>query len=186
MQYTVWHLEMNAPDKLPEELRAKRQPNLEFQVIEAEIPAPEFQRFWYTAIGGDWHWTQRLSWTLEQWREWCDRPELRLFVAYVRGTPAGCFNLERQGDEMHSDDIEIKYFGLLPAFTGQGFGSSLLTECLETAWNSGAKRVHLNTCSLDHPAALKNYQARGLKIFKTEIMHEELAESPPGPWPSAR
>jgi hypothetical protein len=74
MQYTVWHLEMNAH----EELRAKRQPNLEFQVIEAEIPAPEFQRFWYTAIGGDWHWTERLSWTLEQWREWCDRPELRL------------------------------------------------------------------------------------------------------------
>jgi GNAT superfamily N-acetyltransferase len=177
MQYTVWHLEMNAR----EELRAKRQPNLEFQLIEAEMPAPEFQRFWYTAIGGDWHWTERLSWTLEQWREWCNRPELRLFVAYVRGTPAGCFNLE-----WHGDEIEIKYFGLLPAFTGKGLGSSLLTECLETAWISGAKRVHLNTCSLDHPAALKNYQARGFKMFKTEIRQEKLAEFPPGPWPGAR
>jgi ribosomal protein S18 acetylase RimI-like enzyme len=182
MQYTVWHLEMNTR----QELRAKRQPNLEFRVIEAQIPAPEFQRFWYTAIGGDWHWTERLSWTLEQWREWCDRPELRLFVAYLRGTPAGCFNLERQVDDVQGDEVEIKYFGLLPAFTGKGLGSSLLTECLEIAWNSGAKRVHLNTCSLDHPAALKNYQARGFKIFKTEIRHQELAEFPPGPWPGAR
>jgi ribosomal protein S18 acetylase RimI-like enzyme len=181
MQYTVWYLEINAR----EESRAKRQPRLEFQVIEAEIPAPEFQRFWYTAIGGDWHWTERLTWTLEQWREWCERPELRLFVAYMRGTPAGCFNLERQVDEIRGAEIEIKYFGLLPAFTGKGLGSSLLTECLEIAWASGAKRVHLNTCSLDHPAALKNYQARGFKIYKTEIKHEELAECPPGPWPGA-
>jgi GNAT superfamily N-acetyltransferase len=197
MQYTVWHLEMNSRD----EFVPKPQPSKpdfqvpdfqvpdfqvpdfqvpDFQVIEAKIPAPEFQRFWYTAIGGDWHWTDRLNWTLEQWRNWCDRPELRLFVAYLEGTPAGYFNLEHQGD-----NIEIKYFGLLPHFTGHGWGAILLSKCLEQAWDGGAKRIHLNTCSLDGPAALRNYQARGFKIYNTEIKDEVMPEKPPGPWPGA-
>ena len=28
--------------------------------------------------------------------------------------------------------------------------------------------VVVNTCSLDHPGALANYQARGMRIFKTD------------------
>ncbi len=32
----------------------------------------------------------------------------------------------------------------------------------------GARRVWLHTCTLDHPAALPNYVARGFRPFKTE------------------
>lgn len=157
--------------------------NLEhFVVQKAELPSPELQRFLYTAVGGNWYWIDRLPWTLEQWRAWTHRPELHTFVAYLRGTPAGYYNLEQQDD----GDVEIVYFGLMPQFVGQGLGGALLTNALESAWDLGARRVHLNTCSLDGPAALTNYQARGLKVFKTETMLKELPEEPTGPWPDWR
>ena len=31
------------------------------------------------------------------------------------------------------------------------------------------ERVWVHTCSLGHPSALKNYQARGFTIYKTEV-----------------
>jgi hypothetical protein len=30
------------------------------------------------------------------------------------------------------------------------------------------RRVWVHTCTLDHPSALKNYQARGFSLYKTE------------------
>ena len=177
-EITIWHLEMRSI----EDIRPKRV-NLEhFVVRKAGLPSPELQRFLYTAVGGDWYWIDRLPWTLEQWRAWTDRPELHTFVAYLRGTPAGYYNLEEQPD----GDVEIVYFGLMTQFAGQGLGGALLTDALENAWDLGARRVHVNTCSLDGPAALTNYQARGLKLFKTETKLKELPEEPIGPWPGSR
>ena len=59
------------------------------------------------------------------------------------------------------------YFGLLPQFIGQGIGGNLFTRAIECGWNLGAKRVWVHTCSLDHPQALNNYLARGLRLFST-------------------
>ena len=86
-----------------------------------------------------------------------------MWVLTVEGEPAGYFELRRNGT-----DIEIAYFGLLPAFTGRGLGAHLLTEAVEQAWAAGATRVWLHTSTLDHPAALPNYLKRGFTIFKTE------------------
>jgi GNAT superfamily N-acetyltransferase len=72
-------------------------------------------------------------------------------------------------------DVEIKSFGLLPAFIGQGLGGHLLTVAVERAWapagdgGLGATRVWLHTCTHDHPHALQNYRARGFSVFKTEV-----------------
>lgn len=166
----------------PNDLRAKRVNLEQFVITKAALPSPEFQRFLYTAVGGDWYWMDRLPWTLEQWRAWVDRPELHTFVAYLHGTPAGYYNLEQQAD----GDVEIVYFGLLAQFAGQGLGGALLTDALERAWALGARRVHVNTCSLDGPAALTNYQARGFKIFKTKTLQKELPDQPIGPWVGSR
>ena len=64
--------------------------------------------------------------------------------------------------------VEIAYFGLLPAFVGQGLGKFLLTKAVERAWARGAARVWLHTSSLDHSSALSNYLARGFSIWKQE------------------
>ena len=177
-EITIWHLEMRSPD----ELKPKRAKLKEFVITKAEIPSAELQRFLYTAVGRNWYWIDRLPWNLQEWHAWTDRPELHTFVAYLRGTPAGYYNLEEQAD----GDVEIVYFGLMPDFAGQGLGGAMLTDALEHAWALGAKRIHVNTCSLDGPAALTNYQARGLKIFKTETVVKELPDQPIGPWEGSR
>ena len=83
---------------------------------------------------------------------------------YLRGTPAGYFELDDQ-----DGDVEIAYFGLLPQFLGKGLGGGFLTAAVEKAWEMGAARVWVHTCSLDHPNALKNYQARGFQIYRESL-----------------
>jgi len=147
----------------------------------AQSPSPELNRFLYTAVGGDWHWVDRLTWTYQQWQEWVHRPELDTWVAFISGAPAGYFELESQA----SSNVEIVSFGLLPPFIGQGLGGHLLTVAVGEAWRIAAKRVWLHTCTLDHPGALSNYQARGFRVFQKSTVSQEVLEHSPGPCPGA-
>ncbi|MDZ7260768.1 MAG: GNAT family N-acetyltransferase [candidate division KSB1 bacterium] len=174
----IYYLEMTHPS----ELRPKRLNNPNLKIEEVKIPCPEFNRFLYTAVGGDWFWIDRLGWSYQQWYEYLNRPELKTWVAYLSGTPCGYFELEMQPDL----NVKLVYLGLLPQFIGQGLGGHLLTEAVERAWQMGASRVWVHTCSLDHPGALKNYQARGFKIYKEVEMYKELPAETPGPWLGAR
>ncbi len=174
---TIYHLEMT--DRA--QLRPATRNHAEAEIRRAELPSPEFNRFLYSAVGGDWHWRDRLTWSYARWMEWLDRPDVETWVAYVRGTPAGYVELESQPD----GSVEIAYFGLLPAFIGQGLGGQLLTFAITRGWDLGASRVWVHTCSLDHPGALANYQARGLRLFKQEDKWVALPVEPPGPWPGA-
>ena len=67
-------------------------------------------------------------------------------------------------------EIEIAYFGLLEEYHNKKLGSCLLSEAIKKSFESKIDRVWLHTCSLDHKNALKNYIARGMKIFKTETV----------------
>ena len=55
-------------------------------------------------------------------------------------------------------------------YFGKKLGGYLLSEAIKNSFNQGAKRVWVHTCSLDHENALKNYLARGMKVFKTETL----------------
>lgn len=161
-EVTIHYLEMTSPaDYTP-----AREPAEPLDFLRAERPLPEWNRFFYVAVGRPWHWVDRLPWPREKWLAWVDRPELETWVAYARGTPVGYFELERQAEA----NVEVAYFGLLPHFTGRGFGGALLNRAIERAWEQGTRRVWLHTCTLDHPAALGNYLARGFRQFdeKTE------------------
>jgi ribosomal protein S18 acetylase RimI-like enzyme len=69
------------------------------------------------------------------------------------------------------------YFGLGPAYHGQGFGKHLLSVGVQQAFADGAERVWLHTCSLDGPYALANYQARGFVPYKTSSHEQVLVKS---------
>ena len=174
---TTTYLEMTSRAQLRPAPPAKNA----IALVRAEVPCPAFNRFLYTAVGARWWWYTRLSWTHAQWLAYLERPELHTWVAYVSGSPAGYFELEGQGD----GNVEIAYFGLLPEFIGKGVGGPLLTAAITRAWDMGAARVWVHTCDLDHPAALPNYQARGLRVFRVEQRVEELPDEPLEPWPGA-
>jgi GNAT superfamily N-acetyltransferase len=171
---TVRYLELTRPD----ELRPKRLPGSDVAVAKVDPPIPELNRFFYCAIGGGHKWLDRRQWTLREWTAYTDRSEIATWILTTQGVPAGYFELERQPDGA----IEIKLFGILRQFVGQGLGAHMLTEACERAFATGASRVILNTCSLDHPGALRNYMARGFREYGSEVEHRQLPDRPPGPW----
>ena len=177
VELTTWYLEMLDPGQLRPKLI--QHPNLVIQ--QAELPCPEFSRFLYTSVGGDWYWYHRRAWAYDRWSEYLSRPELQTWVAYVSGTPAGYVELEAQPE----GNVEIVYFGLLRQFIGQGLGGHLLTVGIEQAWAMNASRVWVHTCNLDGPYALKNYQSRGFTLYDTQLEVIELPEQLPGPWSGA-
>ena len=172
----VSFLEMRSPDQLHPAGAT------DLEVRRAEVPAPELNRFFYTAVGGDWFWVEKLPWTYAQWRAFVDRPGFSTWVASLRGTPAGYFELERLADGA----VEIAHFGLLPAFVGQGHGGHLLTIAVREAWALGATRVQLNTNERDHPRALANYLKRGFVVVRRGPAAADYPAESPGPWPGAR
>ncbi len=155
---TVWYLEMKEPAPAPD-----LSPPAGIRVEEACHPQFSVNQFLYTWIGAAWHWTDKLLWSDAQWRDYVERDSLRTWTATVDGSLAGYFELEKRQDQ----SVEICYFGLAQRFIGRGLGSYLLQQAIDEAWTWGANKVTVNTCSLDHPAALTNYQRRGFTLTET-------------------
>ncbi len=155
----TYYLEMTAPSQL-----SPAPPRDDLQLIRCEHPSPEFHRFLYAQVGAAWRWIDRLEWSDERWLAYLDRPEQQTWFGLVGGAPAGYFELEAQP----GGSVEIAYFGLLPRFIGRGYGGALLTSAVERAWDMGARRVWVHTCTLDHPSALANYRRRGFRLYKEE------------------
>ena len=135
-------------------------------ITEAKIKEYRFNRFLYCLVGEAWQWHDKLNDSDSSWKTYAERDNLRTWVAYYEGAIAGYFELEMSDDQ----EVEIKYFGLAPRFIGKGLGGYLLTYAIQQAWDvCNAKRVWVHTCSLDHPSALANYQARGLVLYHQEV-----------------
>jgi len=162
---TTWYLQFQGPQQ--------QMPQWPVGVtfVEAEIASPELSQFLFTAVGLPWRWFSRLSWSYQDWLDYLTKEQVRTFVLYQRGTPAGFVELWRHPaagtQKLQGDSVELKFFGLLPAFTGQGLGTLLAQAAIVMAqrWCEGA--VWLHTCTDDHPAALHTYQKAGFVITET-------------------
>lgn len=152
-----------------------------------EVP-PEYARFLYGLVGGPWHWTDRLGWTRREWVEDLTVPGTEFWILYGGGVPLGYVQLQpvRHTDGTH---VEIRYFGLAQQAIGRGLGGRLLEHGVRAAWSlperfdlPAATRVWVHTCTLDGPAALANYRARGFVVCHVEETDEPVADTPLGSW----
>jgi GNAT superfamily N-acetyltransferase len=166
---TRTYLEMRSPG----DLVPFRIDDQDIRVEHAPECPPSFFRYLYAEVGRRYHWLDRLSWTREQIRARLAQPGVTLWVLSIKGAPAGYFELERHPD----GSVEIAYFGLLPEFLGRGLGKHLLTAAVEAAWALGPNRVWLHTCTLDDPAALPNYKARGFEPYREIVYETEVPTS---------
>src|SRR4030095_3885498 len=131
---------------------------------------PDLYRELYEGVGTDYHWRDRRSWSDEKLQAHLDQSTIEIWVLRERSSPRGFFELARHED----DSVEIAYFGLMPTGIGQGLGRALLTTAIDEAWKQKPSRVWLHTCTLDHPAALANYLARGFQVTHSERYTVEL------------
>jgi GNAT superfamily N-acetyltransferase len=176
VQVTTWYLEMTSPEQ-----QAPPPPAApELVVRQAELPSPELSRALYTGVGSRWLWSDRHSWSWARWHDHLAREDVETWVAWVRGTPTGYAELERTADA-----VELVSFGLLPAFFGRGYGPRLLDVAVRRAWALGPRRVWVHTCTLDGPAALSTYRARGFEVYDERTGPQEVPDAPLEPWPGA-
>jgi GNAT superfamily N-acetyltransferase len=164
----ITYLEMRSPAAL----LPKRGSDPRFAIREATVKQWQFNRFLYALVGAAWSWTDKQAWSDQHWADYVASDSLRTFVGYYDGSIAGYYELQHQVRE-----VEIVYFGLAPQFIGRGLGGILLTSALEIAWTMNPNRVWVHTCTLDHPAAVPNYQARGMTIYKVETAPDNHSDA---------
>src|SRR5689334_18574786 len=134
--------------------------------------SPERYRALYREVGQPWHWRDREAWSDAELATYLARPEIVIWELEVAGESAGYFELRCESD----GGVEIVYFGLVARFIGRGLGGAMLTRAVTEAWELGAKRVWLHTCTLDSPRALPNYRARGFREFRREVYTTEIEQ----------
>ena len=141
-------------------------PALPIALMRAVDMPVSFYRYLYDTIGEDWLWYERRIIDDETLAGIIHDPNVEVFVLYVNGSPGGYGELDRKSDDV----IDIDYFGLLPDFIGRGLGRFFLRWLVDQAWSYEPNRVTVNTCDLDHPRALGNYQAAGFAPYERETI----------------
>jgi GNAT superfamily N-acetyltransferase len=155
----VTYLEMREPPNLeipPSPLTLRR----------IETPDPRSYRELFRLIGAPWLWFSRLIMSDDKLAAIIEDAEVELFVVEDEsGRAVGMIEL----DFREAGQCELAFVGLVPELSGKGHGKWLLAEAVSRAWRDGISRVHVHTCSLDHPAALSAYRRAGFTPYKRAI-----------------
>jgi GNAT superfamily N-acetyltransferase len=155
----VTYLEMRAPPEL-------EVPFSPLSLRRVEVPQPEHYRELFRRIGSPWLWFSRLILDDAHLASIIQHPKVELdAVLDDGGREIGMLELDFR--EPH--ECELSFIGLVPELSGKGHGKWLLAEAVRRAWREGVDRVHVHTCSLDHPAALSAYRRAGFTPYKRAI-----------------
>jgi GNAT superfamily N-acetyltransferase len=131
-----------------------------------EVPEPEHYRALFRLIGAPWLWFSRLIIDDAHLAGIIQHPKVELYtVIDQNGAEVGMLEL----DFREPCECELAFIGLVPDLSGKGHGRWLLSEAVRLAWREGVDRVHVHTCSLDHPAALSAYRRAGFTPYKRAI-----------------
>ena len=127
----------------------------------------QLNKFFYKNVGKKHKWVDRLIWDEQRWIDYVSSEKVKTYVLKNKDDLVGFFELIFHYEK---NEVEIAYFGILEEYQNKKLGSYLLSEAIKKSFNKNVNRVWLHTCSLDHKNALNNYVARGMKIFKSEIV----------------
>jgi GNAT superfamily N-acetyltransferase len=139
---------------------------LSFRRVEA--PQPDHYRHLFRLIGARWLWFSRLTLDDPHLASIIQHPKVELYsVRDENEREVGMVEL----DLREPQECELAFVGLIPELAGKGHGKWLLAEAVRLAWHEGVDRVHVHTCSLDHPAALSAYRRAGFTPYKRAVEH---------------
>ena len=156
----VTYLEMHEP---PNPLAI---PPSSLRLVLVEHPAPAAYRDLFSKVGSPWLWFSRLIMPDADLAAILLSPAVELFEVHHGDAVVGMLEL----DSREGDACELSFVGLVPEYSGQGHGRWLLAEAVARAWGvDGVSRVHVHTCSLDHPAALAAYRRVGFIAIARKI-----------------
>ncbi|HEX9954535.1 MAG TPA: GNAT family N-acetyltransferase [Allosphingosinicella sp.] len=116
-------------------------------------------RMLFRRVGAKWLWYSRL--VMDDARLLAEMAEVHA-VTDRGGVEVGMLELDFRTE----GECLIRFLGLVPELAGKGHGAWLFAQAMALAWRPGVTRVHVNTCSLDHPAALPAYLKAGFTPYK--------------------
>ena len=129
-------------------------------------PSPAEYRELFRLVGATWLWFSRLAMDESDLSAIIHDPAVAIYeVLDGSGARAGILEL----DFRSAGECELAFVGLVPELSGKGHGRWLLAEALRLAWRDEIRRVHVHTCSLDHPAALSAYRRAGFIPIKRAL-----------------
>ena len=129
------------------------------QLVRWRTIDPAGYRTLFERVGAKWLWYSRLA---------MDDEALLREVGEVhavidrRRIEVGMLELDLRAE----GECLIRFLGLVPELAGRGLGRWLFDRTLALAWRPGVRRVRVNTCSLDHPAALPSYLRAGFRPWR--------------------
>ena len=147
-------------------LKEAQKPSKNFSLSFTKLNDFQLNKFFYKQVGKEYRWIDRLVWDDNQWINYVENPKVKTYVLKEKENLVGYFEIIFDFEKKHS---EIAYFGILSEYFGKKYGGYLLSVAINKSFVKGINRVWVHTCSLDHKNALKNYQARGMKIFRNKI-----------------
>ena len=157
------YLEINSIQDLIEVAR----PTDDYSLNLLEPTNFQLNKFFYKSIGKKHKWIDRLVWKETQWIDYVSSEKVKTYIFKHKDDLVGFFELISHSEKK---EVEIAYFGLLEEFQNKKLGSYLLSEAIKKSFKENIDRVWVHTCTLDHKNALNNYIARGMKIFKSEVI----------------
>ena len=142
-------------------------------LMRAEVSTVSFYRYLYDTVGEPWLWFERRIIDDASLAAQIHRPAIEIFVLYVRGVPAGFFELDTAAPR----ETKLCYFGLIPDFIGRRLGPYLLQAAIDRAWARPIDRMWLHTSTFDHPKALGVYQRAGFGVYaRRQVLFEDPRE----------
>jgi GNAT superfamily N-acetyltransferase len=142
-------------------------PRSTLDLLRLTNPSVERYRELFRLVGAPWLWFSRLIMEDSKLATIIQHPNVELF-AVQDGNSRDVGMLEL--DFREAAECELAFVGLISELSGLGHGRWLLEEAVRRAWREGVKRVHVHTCSLDHPAALAAYRRAGFIPFMRSIV----------------
>ena len=153
------------------DLNVSKKPNENCKILLINPPDFQLNKFFYKQVGKDYKWTDRLVWKDSKWISYVENTNVKTYILKDRENLIGYFEIILDFQKKQS---EIAYFGILSEYFGKKYGGYLLSEAIIKSFENSIERIWVHTCSLDHKNALKNYQARGMKIFKSEKINANI------------
>lgn len=171
---TVTYLRMSAPAKTYPHAPLGHQ----LALLKCRDIPLHFYRYLYDRVGRDWNWTSALVLSDDELAARLRSPDTEIHVLYLNGAPAGFFELCQMG----GNECRLLHFGLMPHAIGLKLSRWFLGCAIQSAWETKAKIVSVETCTMDHPAALPLYQKMGFipmrrdEAYAIEITPEQRAQ----------
>jgi GNAT superfamily N-acetyltransferase len=156
VELMVTYMEMTAPPSSP----LRPTPVAGVSVARPRLGRPDYLTL-YRAVGEPLQWDLRLRMEPQALDRLLADPSTHVHVLRQDAEAIGFCEFNGVG----KPEVELVYFGLVPAAQGKGLGPFLLDRALRDCWGNGPDRIWLHTDTQDHPNAVAVYAKAGFRPY---------------------